>query len=151
MRGELSPLGCRLTRGEGDGLERISGTRERAGDGESTDRGTRLPEESDRSTRPDRDGWSTCGTVRGDELRFTRDSERSGADDVLEERLSRITGPLSIELFRCCRVPRSDERVFESPRSGADVVAREPRMEPPRSTLLLRGSSLPLLPRSGAV
>jgi hypothetical protein len=43
IRGELWPLGCLLTRGDGEGLERISGTRERAGD-VSTDLGIRLEE-----------------------------------------------------------------------------------------------------------
>lgn len=156
-RGELCLLGwldCLLTRGEGEGLDRTCGTRERAGE-VSTDRGVRREElgAADPPIRPDReDPRSTCGVEREDELRSTLDWERTGAVDVLDEPLLvlRFTGPLSIELLRRCKVPRSVERVVEPPRSGADVVAREPRAEPLRSTVLLRGCNLPLVPRSGA-
>ena len=47
-------------------------------------------------------------------------------------------------------VPRSEERLVESSRCGAEVVDREPRTEPPVSILLSRGCSLPPVSRSGA-
>ena len=103
IRGELWLLGCRSTRGEGEdrGADLTSGIRDLAGDGEVIVGGV-LPEESDPPIRGDRDDpRSNRVSGREDEFLSTLDSERAGADDVLEERLSRITGPLSVGLFRC--------------------------------------------------
>lgn len=56
-RPDLWLLGCRLVRGEREGLDRIAGTRERAGDDGVAVRRVRLGEmeELDRPTLPDRD------------------------------------------------------------------------------------------------
>ena len=90
-------------RGEGEdrGSDLTSGTRERPGDGDVVARGILL-EESDPSILGDRDKpRSNWDSWREDEFLSTLDSERAGADGILEERLSRISAPLSVELFRC--------------------------------------------------